>query len=302
MQARNLQKVLAMILATSAFGARGLACGPCNDTTSVIPLVPPSSDGGVEDAGDWMAAECDRLCPNPVSCTPQSITLEDGTVVPAIECVQPGDCGAGRRPLGYAEPPCDWLTRATLLEAASVRAFQDLRRDLAALGAPQSLRRRASRAARDEQRHARRMRALARGKGARVPKPLVEQRKTISIEELATQNAVEGCVREAFGALVAAWQGEHAADREVRAAMARIAIDEAEHAALAFQVDGWLMKRLDPGARARVEAARRQAARALSESRPSPDSNPLSEYLGLPDPKIRAALARELFRALDLPH
>jgi hypothetical protein len=297
----HLEKVLAMIIATTALGARGIACGPCNDSTSVLPVLPPSSDGGVEDGGDWLEAECRRKCINAISCEPMTIPLEDGGTAAAIECVQAGECGAGRRPFGFEEEPAsEWLSRAAVLEAASVRAFRDLRRDLATLGAPRGLRRAASRAARDEQRHARRMRALARRRGARVAEKRFSPGQPISIEELATHNAVEGCVRESFGALVARWQGQFATDVEVRGAMARIARDEARHAALAFEVDKWLSRRLDPVTRARVTKARLEAARALARGCVAETADPTARSLGLPDAASLQALAKHLTRELGL--
>jgi hypothetical protein len=89
--------------------------------------------------------------------------------------------------------------------------------------------------------------------------PEVESRGVRSLEGIAVENAVEGCVREALGALLASWQAQAAADPLIRAAMKRIAVDETRHAALAFEVDAWVRGRLDASARARVEEARRQA-------------------------------------------
>ena len=50
------------------------------------------------------------------------------------------------------------------------------------------------------------------------------------LEAIAIENAVEGCVRESFGALLATWQAKTAGDARVRAAMKRIARDETRHA------------------------------------------------------------------------
>ena len=52
--------------------------------------------------------------------------------------------------------------------------------------------------------------------------------------EIARENAEEGCVRETFGALLAAHQAAYACDPEVREVMTRIAGDELRHAALAL--------------------------------------------------------------------
>jgi hypothetical protein len=89
---------------------------------------------------------------------------------------------------------------------------------------------------------------------------LPEQR---SLEAIAIENAAEGCVRETWGAVIALWQTNTAADPEVRAVFAQIAKDEARHAALAWAVDEWVRPLLDDDARARVDAAREAAAQEL---------------------------------------
>ncbi|MRG91999.1 ferritin-like domain-containing protein [Polyangium spumosum] len=312
MTRRHLDKLLGMIIATTALGARGIACGPCPDNVTVIPLLPPSSDGGVEDAGDWIAQECERKCANGISCVPTSITQEGGETIPAIECTQMSDCSAGRRPLGYGGPgkglstrglatPGAWLAHAAELEAASVIAFRELRRDLAALGAPRRLLRAASRAGAEERRHTRKARSLARRYGARMRTLPAGATRRISLEELAAHNAAEGCVREAFGALVARWQATFAKDAEVRGVMARIAEDEARHAALAFEIDAWAKRRLDPAARSRVEAARREAARGLLSPRArDAGRDEALGVLGLPDAAAAQALAERFVVAIGI--
>src|SRR5258708_38720960 len=70
-----------------------------------------------------------------------------------------------------------WLADAAWMEAASVRAFQRLARELAAHGAPLELVREARRAARDEARHARVMTTLARRHGERVPRVRLHERR-----------------------------------------------------------------------------------------------------------------------------
>ena len=153
----------------------------------------------------------------------------------------------------------------------------------------------AERAARDEIRHARMTRALAHRYGSVALSPNVEPRPVRDLIGMAIENAVEGCVREAFGALVACWQGRAAVDPVIRAAMARIARDETRHAALAFQVNGWLKGKLDGPARARVAEARRQA---LDDSFGRSSEAPLAlrAALGLPTQHQCRALAGHLAR------
>jgi hypothetical protein len=228
--------------------------------------------------------------------------------MPAITCTQPGACGAGRRPEGLATPtfansgdtPAGWLARAAFLEAASVDAFRLLRRDLRALGAPRRLQRAASRAARDERRHARQMRSFARRHGASVPAPAVHTDERPSLEALAVHNAAEGCVRETFGALLAQWQAGAAGDRALGAALSRIARDEARHAALAWAIDAWARRRLTRAARARVDGAREEAARALVAEASLACPEALITTLGLPEGPRAEQLAAGLARALRL--
>jgi hypothetical protein len=215
--------------------------------------------------------------------------------------------GSGRRPDGYIARGAPLGTLAELfarsaeLEHVSVHAFRVLRRDLSRLGAPRSLLRSASRAARDERRHARRMRAHAYALGATASAPDVPREKERSLEAVATENAVEGCVRELYGALLATWAARHAANAEVRASMRRIARDETRHAALALEVRTWLDGRLDRAARRRVRAAQHQAiAAVVSDAAEWPAPALLAAGM-LPPPDVARSLAEQLQRAVWAP-
>lgn len=198
----------------------------------------------------------------------------------------PGCPAEGRRPAGLVTPRGlvasnavgAWLAQAAWLEAASIPAFVYLARELDACGAPRGLARAALAAARDEIRHAQVMSLLARRFGATPPIADVPQPKPRSLEEMAIENAVEGCVRETWGALVAMWQANRARDAELRSVFAAISVDEARHAALAWQIDQWIRTRLDAPAHARIDAARQAAIRELFDGG---DSEALA-ILGLP--------------------
>jgi hypothetical protein len=181
------------------------------------------------------------------------------------------------------------------LEKASVDAFRHLQRELVAHGAPRRLVRAAERAERDEVRYGQATGALANRHSCQPTLPRVAPHPLRDLEAIATENAVEGCVREAFGALVASWQARASADPEIQAAMKRIARDETRHAALALQVDGWLKGRLDTAARARVEQARRQALHDLA-SRSSSSPLALVAPLGLPTAAQARLLALQMIR------
>ena len=134
------------------------------------------------------------------------------------------------------------------------------------------------------------MKAIARRCGAKVTPPTIEATPARSLESIAIENAVEGCVRETYGALLATWQSMHARDREVRDAMKRIAVDETRHAALAWRAHRWMERRLDRSARARIDDARRAAiAKLRQELSIEPDFQAIRD-LGVPRARRAVAL------------
>jgi hypothetical protein len=221
-------------------------------------------------------------------------------------------CRTGRRPEGL--PPLARASRparsrrallghhfaeVAYLEAASVDAFRILRDELATHRAPPGLVRAAARAARDEIRHARATGALARRfGGSPIPAPHTARRRGRSLEAIALENAVEGCVRETYGALVAGWQARTAGDPVIRAAMQRIARDEAEHAALSWRVARWAEPRLGRAARERVAAARRGAAQEIKGEARTPPSPLLVRATGLPRAEDAERLVTGLLRTV----
>jgi hypothetical protein len=148
--------------------------------------------------------------------------------------------------------------------------------------APRTLVRHAERAARDEIRHARVTRTLARRRGA-APAPVVLERRmpAPSLLDFARENAVEGCVREAFGAFVATRQASRARDPDVRRAMQRIARDETRHAALAWAIARWTAPRLGRKGQTEVRAAMLDAIEKLRGEVAGTDAGVACE-LGLP--------------------
>jgi hypothetical protein len=210
----------------------------------------------------------------------------------------------GRRPPGM----CSTRTRGPLvgryfadaaqLEAASVDAFDVLRRELEALGAPRGLVEAAATAKEDEVRHARMTARLARRFGGKPTKPRMKRPALRSLEALAIENAVEGCVRETFGALFAMHQAEAADDPHVRATMASIAPDETRHAALGWAVAAWAEAKLDADARARVEEARREAIAELRREIEHAVPAPVAAVAGLPTREVALAMLASLSGSL----
>ena len=82
--------------------------------------------------------------------------------------------------------------------------------------------------------------------------------------EVARENAVEGCVRETFGALIAWQQATLARDPAVRQAMCMIAADETRHAELSWAIAGWLEPQLPAREQAALHAERASALAQLS--------------------------------------
>jgi hypothetical protein len=130
------------------------------------------------------------------------------------------------------------------------------------------------------------------GAGARAARPLCD---------IAVENAVEGCVRETYGALAASWQAVKAADPEVRDAMRTIARDEVRHAALSFRLHRWLAPRLGAEDQARIRAEARRAIEDLRTAAASPSASELVRDAGVPDPftglSMMRALEDEVWRA-----
>ncbi len=198
-------------------------------------------------------------------------------------------CLPGRRPPRLRPfPPSRgsvlgaYLAQSAQLEAASVHAFRLLRRELASLGAPASLLRAAGRAARDEVRHTRIVTRLARREGTAAARARVGRTGERSIETIARENAVEGCVRETWSALLAVRQAEHAGDRAIADAMRRIAVDETRHAALAWAAARFLDGQLDGAARSRVAKARQDAVDELLAGAATDPHPMLQRRAGLP--------------------
>jgi hypothetical protein len=150
---------------------------------------------------------------------------------------------------------------------------------------------------RDEIRHARVMRSLARRRGGALRDVDVPSLPIRGLEDIARENAVEGCVAETIGAIVATYQAAHARDATVRNALGRIAQDETRHAELAWDVLGWSLARQAPEERQGTLSAMRDAARGTSAASISARSRSLRDELGLPD---RAAAERILGVARNL--
>lgn len=237
--------------------------------------------------------------------------LAVGRALPPSESFSPEDARAssealcaGRRPAGLVSLSVDqaesklgdYLARAAHLEAASVVAFERLADELSQHGAPAQLVERAHAAREDEEKHALAMHELALQRGGLPVAVRTTAFQARPLFELALENAVEGCIRETYGALVAAHQATRARDLELRLVLRSIAPDESRHAALAHAVHGWATERLDLASRERLRRAQLGAVFELArECSVAPDAE-LIEAAGLPDSGMACALLGELTR------
>jgi hypothetical protein len=270
------------------------------------------ADAGTTDAsttGDQLLSEdetCALVCKyrvdeygDPLAC---EVTKEATKVI--VVCTYPAYCEGRRHACvtsrgerAEADPAGAWLARAAHDEAASVHAFRELARELAAWGAPAELLARIDVAAADEVRHAEVVANAARARGAEVRPPTRVALAVRELQAIAVENAVEGCVRETWAALSAAHQARFAAEPELRAMYAEIAADEARHAELAWAIDAWLMGQLDAAGRDAVATARRAAIAELRASLAGFEE-PALRALGLPPAATAVRLCGELDAAL----
>lgn len=223
--------------------------------------------------------------------------------VDTLHCQTP--CPGGRRPEGFVDATTHepesagrWFARLAALESGSVSAFERMVDELTLHRAPADLIERARAAVVDERRHTELTADLARTFGGEPSLPAAEPMSPRSLDAVALDNAVEGCVRETYGALVATWQAAHARDPRVAAAMEVIAEDETRHAALSWALHAWARERLDADERAAVERAMRDAVSDLRRELAGDVSDELVAVTGMPDRGQQGALLDALVGSL----
>jgi hypothetical protein len=259
-----------------------------------------SADGSIDPSDTPCFTTCTDACQamdrnSDVTCQP--VSRAGNRVI--VDCTFSAfRCVGGRLTDGLAPPELAgdvlgaFFAESAWLEAASIHSFERLARELADHAAPDELVQAARTAAKDEARHARALARLARKYDAEIPRVVHRDGPTRSLEAIAIENAVEGCVGETYGALVAHWQAEHASDREVREAMATIAPEELSHAALAWAIAEWADARLDAEARDRVRDARDAAREVVLDAKVD---RRIAEVAGAPTSEIARALVTSMF-------
>jgi len=234
--------------------------------------------------------ECELLCNRVKKFGVVSCEVE-GDSTKTLNCTYVEECpdSAGRghvrigsRPLLVGDPVGRWLRRSAHEEAAAALAFAWLGDELRAHGSPLALLAKVRTARTDEQRHAEVLASFCRDRGLAVPPVTCLPPKHRSLLELAIENAVEGCVRETWGAMEALHQAEHAGDARFRSAFAAIAADEIRHAELAWQLHYWLLERLNASGRREVGDAMASATNRLGIALQCSPCAALQVELGLP--------------------
>lgn len=276
-----------------------LACG-----------LPPEFEAVTEDCY-LPIAQCAQICHRlfrPCHAVPESCAdgglVRDRPII--IECaICPGS--AGRRPEGFAptsgEPMTgavvgDFFAEITRLEAASIDAFDRLRDELTHHGAPRELISAAEGARKDEIAHARAIGRIARRHGGRLRRVARSPRNLRALADVARENMVEGCVRETFGALIAAWQATHTSDPTIADALAIVAEDELRHAALSWAVARWSDPLLTDGQRREIARARDEAVAQLFEESDQTLHTELIEVAGLPGSEEQRRMLKSLTESL----
>jgi hypothetical protein len=297
-------------LVVAALPLTGGSCDQCTERrqTDNFQAYVPVPDGGLADAPVPTKAFCDNACQTTnFGCTVDDVLDSDMGLVAItckddyMDCPMPGYTG-GRRPAGLRRPRRfgrvdvvgAHFARMAHMEAASVEAFRRLGRELVAHGAPAHLIGAARAAVDDERRHARMVGRLARRRGVTPPPVEIAAQPLRSLEAIALENAVEGCVMETWGAVEATWQARAAHDPLVRAVMGRLSSDETRHAELAFAVARWAEPRLDGRARARVRAARKRALERLARRIARQPPPALIALAGLPPRGAARQMAAQL--------
>jgi hypothetical protein len=249
-------------------------------------------DGGLADGGvpgqdldgglDFQTCEANGCYGE---CTP----IDAGVIQCTTYCVG-GRAPPGLKGLsGVDGSTGSWLSRMAELEQAAVRAFMHLSRELDAHGLPKHAAY-ALEAAQHEVRHARAVTKLALDRGFLPRLAPIDETPLRSLEEVALDNAAEGCGREAFGAVVNAHQAR-AAEPDIAAAFAPIAREEAQHARFSMELARALMPKLSSAQRHRVREAQERALSQLGENTLAPAAR---RALGLFDEAQSRSAARAL--------
>jgi hypothetical protein len=195
------------------------------------------------------------------------------------------------------------------MEHASVAAFARFSLQLLQLGAPAELVASAAAAMQDEIRHARACFELARrhsnedmGPGPLAMDGALEH---TDLAQIVLDALREGCIGETVAAIEASEALQHCEDPAARAVLERIAIEEGQHAELAWRFVAWAIETRP----ALVDQVRQAFALELAGARPEPERAPrdvsaadrqLARH-GLLSSPLRAALRQRVLAGVVAP-
>ena len=230
---------------------------------------------------------------------------EGAITIACLPC--PGGGGGGRRgSCARARGERDerggraYLASLAFEEDASVAAFERMREELEALGAPASLVDAAARAAEDEVRHARVMTRLARARGGRVTRARAtgrgawrggdgrgERGRGVRARDVRrAPRAMAERVARATSSFAACSRGSRRTKRVTRRCRGPLA--------------RWLEPQLDAEGRARVARSRARALRALERSLDAEPAASVAAEAGVPTASQARALLRGMARELGI--
>lgn len=247
---------------------------------------------------------CVVLCEegNPTGTLRSCRVLRADGGVQSVDCESSNVCYAGRAPPGLSAQRSDaadavarFFADTQRLEAAAVDAFALLTLELAAHGAPADLVARSVSAEADERRHAAQMAALTTAAGGALLPFAATPQSPRGFAAMTLDNAVEGCARETWAAMVALHQARFAEDPSVRGAFAVIARDELAHAALSWDLARWCGVHASEATRRESRQAWRDALESLRPGDRAEDG--FTRALGLPSAAASNALLDALTSA-----
>jgi hypothetical protein len=201
-----------------------------------------------------------------------------------------------------------WREQA-LMEHASVAAFARFSLQLLQLGAPADLVAAAAAAMQDEIRHARACFDLARRHSSEDvgPGPLAMDGALDSMDPTAiVLDALrEGCICETVAAIEASEALQHCEDPAARAVLERIAVEEGQHAELAWRFVAWALETRPALAQQVREAFEQELAGARPGQERAPRDVAASDRElarhGLLSPALRAALRDRVLAGVVAP-
>jgi hypothetical protein len=199
-------------------------------------------------------------------------------------------------------------TDIALMEHASIAAFARFSLDLLAFGAPPELVALAQNAMADETVHARDAFALASAYAGRPLAPgaldVAHALDRGSFLDVVRTTILEGCIGETVAAVEATEALAHATDPAVRSALARVAVDEARHAELAFKFVRFV---LETGSRELVVGAAKEIRGAVAAyleaqlGEPAEDDGPSLLAHGVLSEGARRRLSRRALKEVVEP-